>query len=129
MMRSPTAGPKSPSPNPSVLEGGGGGGSASVIGTSSATGFSAQLDAGANKASAASSSASNGLVRVMRLGLRGAELHLRRHLNGGVGVGVEFLFVEAHRAGDQHVWEGLDARVQIAHRRVVIAPGALQRLL
>src|SRR4051812_40889571 len=54
------------------------------------------------------------------------ERYLGRGLNGWVRVLVERLLMEAERARDEHGRKALNARVQIADGRVVIASRALQ---
>src|SRR5688572_5070318 len=51
----------------------------------------------------------------------GAELDLGRALDRCVVVLVELGLGKAERAGEQHVGKRLDARVEVAHRRVVVA--------
>ena len=65
----------------------------------------------------------------MRQALAAPKLTLGADWIAGSRVLIALLLFEAERAGDHHVGEGFDLRVQVANRGVVIAPRALEMLL
>src|SRR6478609_3128614 len=101
------------------------GGTSTLAHEAAAQGLGVALPvAGNSRASAARSGASSDRIRFIGSGLGRAELDLRRLLDRGIRVGVEFRLGKAERAREQHVRERLDTGVEITHRGVVVAPCA-----